>query len=204
MEIKSIVFDLGGVIIDLDVRQTYNAFLKILGDGEMQLDKGYLKHPVFRQYELGEIDSDAFVKHIKENAISKTSNQEIINAWNAMLVSIPNERVELLETLGKHYRLFVLSNTNAIHEEYFEKMALGYSYLRDLFESVYYSHHIGFRKPDIEAFNHVTKESGIKPGETLFVDDLENNVKTAEKLGFQVVHVTKDLDIVEWIKNKIL
>jgi glucose-1-phosphatase len=198
MAFSAIVFDLGGVIIDLDVQRTYHAFSKFLGNGIIEMENGYLKNSVLRQYETGEIDNDQFLSAIEKLSNNRATKEEIIVAWNSMLVRIPDERIRLLEKLREKYRLFILSNTNSIHVDFFEKMAPGYEKLSHLFEDVFYSHLIGFRKPEQGAYLAVVKKYGINPDETLFVDDLAANIETARSLGFQTLHVTNGLDIIDW------
>ncbi|TCO10841.1 HAD family hydrolase [Natronoflexus pectinivorans] len=204
MKILNIIFDLGGVIIDLDVERTYKTFKNYISDKYLELEYGYIKHPVFRQYETGAISDDEFIGTLVNLAGNEITAQQAVDAWNAMLVQIPDERIRLLESLKSDYRLFILSNTNEIHTQKFESMANGYNKLSDLFESAWYSHLIGSRKPERQAFQTLIDRCNILPEETLFVDDLENNISTARDMGFQTLHVTRGLNIVEWFKDNPL
>jgi HAD superfamily hydrolase (TIGR01509 family) len=112
-------------------------------------------------------------------------------AWNAMLVLFPEERVALLKELSKRYKLYMLSNTSALHVKVFEKMYLdsaGES-MHQVFDKIYYSHEIGWHKPDREAWDYVIKDAGIKAEETLFLDDNIHNIKASQELGFQAIHI---------------
>jgi putative hydrolase of the HAD superfamily len=118
----------------------------------------------------------------------------IDGAWNAMLGVLPEERWNLLGSISQYYRTFLLSNTNAIHLNYYFNYLQGiygtFGYLH-LFEKAYFSHEIHMRKPNADIFEHVVTDSGINPGETLFIDDFIENIETASKLGFQTIHLTK-------------
>jgi len=119
------------------------------------------------------------------------SDQAFDEAWNAMLVRIPEERTSLLKRLSKHYKLYMLSNTSSLHVKVFEKMyldAAGES-MHKIFKKIYYSHEIGCHKPDREAWEYVIRDAVIKPEETLFLDDNIHNIKAAQELGFQAIHI---------------
>ena len=155
---------------------------------------------IFYDYERGTIPTSQFIDALYEKAAIKVTRDDIIDAWNALLLDIPEERVQTLEALSKHYRLFLLSNTNELHVDYFEKIVPGNRNFRDLFEKVYYSHIIGFRKPDERAFNIVIQENNLDAASTLFVDDREDNIEAAKKLGFKTLHITGGLDIKDFLQ----
>jgi putative hydrolase of the HAD superfamily len=127
------------------------------------------------------------------------SDQEFDKAWNAMLVRIPKERTELLKRLSERYALYLLSNTSALHVEVFEPMyleAAGES-IHEVFTKVYYSHEIGWHKPDLGAWEHVIHDAGIKAEETLFLDDSIQNIKASQELGFQAIHIHERTNLLD-------
>lgn len=193
--ITAIIFDLGGVIVDLDIDKTRTALSKLLGGEQPDLYYSHHHLPLFSDYEVGQISDAEFIAGLQRQSMNGTSHESIIEAWNAMLVGIPQSRIQMLERLTKTYRLFILSNTNAIHTERFEKMASGYNKLSELFEDVYYSHLIGSRKPNKEIFEAVIKKSNLDPSSTLFVDDLSANIEAAQNLGFKTLHIKPGMDI---------
>lgn len=197
--ISAIVFDLGGVIVDLNIEKTRQALSQLLGREQPELYYSHGHTPVFSDYEVGRITDDEFVGALQKQSVNGTARQDIVNAWNAMLVSIPQRRVKMLEQLGKNYRLFILSNTNAIHVNRFEKMAPGYTTLSELFECAYYSHIVGSRKPNREAFEAVVQGSNLKPSTTLFVDDLIANIETAQQMGFKTLHIKPGMDVADFL-----
>ena len=200
--IKNIIFDLGGVILNIDIKRTENA-LRELGINDLSQ---YLKQSrmisFFKEYEAGKIDDAAFIGAIQSLSEKPMAEEAVINAWNALLLDFPQERLDLLQALKKKYRLFLLSNTNAIHHKQFQQqlyLQTGY-YLEDIFEKTYYSHTIGLCKPDVAAFQWVINENKLNPVETLFVDDTEANMAGAKEAGLEFFHIvpgTTILDI-EW------
>lgn len=190
--VKNILFDLGGVLLNLDVAQTRDAFIKL---GVTQIDDLFrIGHAAsfFKEYEIGTISDDDFVEKARQLAFPGTTSDHIIAAWNVMLLDFPEERVQFLNKLKSKYRLFLFSNTNAIHLQAFHKsyQQVYGAAMDDLFEKAYYSHMINQRKPDVAAFQYVIKDSGIEAGETLFIDDALVNIEGARLAGLQAVHLT--------------
>jgi HAD superfamily hydrolase (TIGR01509 family) len=190
--VKNIIFDLGGVLLNLDVAQTRDAFIKL---GLTQIDDLFrIGHAesFFKQYEMGTISDEEFVEKARQLSLPDTTGNQIVAAWNVMLLDFPAERVEFLNTLKNKYRLFLFSNTNAIHLQYFHKSyqeVYGMA-MDDLFEKAYYSHLIKQRKPDVAAFQYVIKDSKVDAAETLFIDDALVNIEGARLAGLQAVHLT--------------
>ena len=146
---------------------------------------------IFDNLEIGLSDAEQFRASIRKILPGKPTDEDIDAAWNAMLIGFPKETIAYLNQLKKQYRLFLLSNTNALHLKKFSEMfekSFGYS-MCQLFERCFYSHEIGFRKPSAEAFDTVVQEANLNPAETLFVDDLKVNTETAKSLGMQVLHI---------------
>lgn len=187
--LENILFDLGGVLLNIDMGKTRSAFA-LLGWREEDW-KGITRNGnlLFENLETG-LDSPAhFRKEVRKILPSNPSDSEIDNAWNAMLINFPPEIIEYLVILRSRYRLYLLSNTNALHLQRFSEIfeqSYGYSISR-LFEKCYYSHEIGFRKPNPEAFTFILKDASLDPGKTLFVDDLKNNTDTAASLGMKTL-----------------
>jgi putative hydrolase of the HAD superfamily len=201
--IKNVIFDLGGVILNLDNRRTEAAFeaMGVKGFREY-FGLGYAAS-FFKDYEVGKLTDAEFVAAIKQMADLKVTDQAVIDAWNALLLDFPPERINLLKELGKKYRLFLFSNTNSLHLISFQetyRRTYGDAELDDLFERAYYSHVLGLRKPGAESYAVILKENNLLPGETLFVDDALVNVEGAETLGIRGLHLKPGLQItdLEW------
>jgi putative hydrolase of the HAD superfamily len=126
-----------------------------------------------------------------------TSPNQVVNAWNAMLLNVPQSGIDLLQKLKGKYRLFLLSNTNEIHipRALAEWKKTSDVEFYDCFEHVYLSHEIGMRKPDEEIFEHVCREQNILPENALFIDDSAQHIAGASKVGLNTIHLTQDLSL---------
>ncbi|WP_205512935.1 HAD family hydrolase [Longitalea arenae] len=197
--VKSIIFDLGGVLLNLDVAKTSKAFKDL---GITQIDELFrigFAASFFKDYEKGTISDEEFVQSALELTHPGTTKEQVIDAWNVMLLDFPAERVTFLKELKSKYRLFLFSNTNHIHLLSFHKTyrEVYGSEMDELFEKAYYSHLIKLRKPDVPAFEYVIKDSGVNAAETLFIDDALVNVEGARLAGLQAIHLTDGKTILE-------
>jgi glucose-1-phosphatase len=206
-EIKNIVFDFGGVIIDIDFWRSINAFINL---GAKNFDEMYSQSQqsgIFDELDKGNISSEEFFKALKKHLPDSVSEQQIIDAWNAILIGLPESRIRLLENIRNNYRIYLLSNTNSIHyKEYIEELQNKYGYkdLSYLFEKVYLSFEVHMRKPDIGFFKLVIDENGLKAEETLFIDDSVQNLPPAMELGIRTFFLPKDVDVSTLFENGML
>jgi glucose-1-phosphatase len=199
MQIKNIIFDFGGVIMNIDPSQILLAF-KALGIDAEKAHLKILERDLYNQLETGSISPQEFRDGMREAIDQEISDQEIDQAWNSLLLDMPKERIALLENLRKKYRIFMLSNTNAIHYDAFrQKLENEFAYKKfdDLFEKAFFSHRMGCHKPGLEIFKKVIKETGIKPEETLFIDDSFANVESAEQCGLISLHLREGIDLTD-------
>jgi len=198
--IKNIIFDLGGVILNVDPQKTINAFKK-MGAGNFDEIYSRIKQTsLFDHFEKDSITVDEFRTEVKKHIQNSVNNRDVDFAWNAMLQDLPRERLELLETLRNKYRLFLLSNTNEIHIKAYSKILknnYGLEDLSHLFEKEYYSYKIGLRKPDIETFQYVLEENSLMPKETLFIDDSSQHVEGAKRAGIFAYLLKEDETILD-------
>jgi glucose-1-phosphatase len=183
---EAIIFDLGGVIIDLSYQRTAEAFVNL---GLESFDAIYSKAKqtnLFDDFEKGILSEDGFRAELKKHLPGNTGDAQIDNAWNAMLLDIPFQRVEFLREVGAKYRIFLLSNTNRIHVKAFSKMAddiFGENNFLSVFEKSYLSCEMGMRKPDAEIFEKVLGDNHLDRSKTLFIDDSIQHVEGALKVG---------------------
>ena len=194
--IKNLIFDFGGVICNIDVKLTKRAFmdlgLKKSGEGHSISGSTGL----FEEIETGAINPRQFRDELKKFFINPVTDDQLDVAWNALLLDIPEARIRMLEQLRKHYRIFLLSNTNEIHYRcYLENFRrhFGYDDFDALFEKAYFSHLIGLRKPSPEIFRYVVQHSALEPAETLFIDDTLIHLEGARKAGLHAHHLAVDL-----------
>ncbi len=205
--IKNLIFDLGGVIINLDVSLSFQQFAK-LGDISLeQMNRMAESDPLFNNYEKGLITSEQFRKGICELLERDITDDKIDAAWNAMLLDIPLERLKFLEQLKPHYSMFVLSNTNEIHITALNiimENVYGVTKYHSLFENIYYSHLVNMRKPDAEIYDFVLQENNMKAGETLYLEDNHDNIESSKKLGFMTYEVPVNLLDLNFLENELL
>ena len=186
--IKNIIFDLGGVLLNVDYHKTSEAFKQL---GARQFDEMYSQasaNHLFEALETGEITESAFYSAISEYCEKGTSEERLQAAWNAILIDFRLESLQALDQLKEKYQLYLLSNTNSIHLTAFNRMlqsVTGKTSLDDYFIKSYYSHLINRRKPYVETYEWVLQESNLLAAETLFIDDSENNIKGAAEAGLQ-------------------
>jgi len=178
--------------LDLHIDRSHQAFAE-LGKTSVEEVKEKIKSTdCFVQHEKGLISDDEFRNEIRNLLNTGAENHEIDAAWSAMLGDVPADRLNLLAHLRKDYKIFLLSNTNAIHVPLFSqtvKANMDGRELESFFDKVYYSHVIRMRKPDPEIYTHVLDQSRLNAGETLFLDDFKPNLDGAEKLGINTFHV---------------
>jgi putative hydrolase of the HAD superfamily len=196
--IKHIIFDLGGVLLNLDHKRTQDAFADL---GLMNFEEVWgtvQQTPLFDDFEVGKINRDEFISSIRNIAGIGASDQQIVEAWNALLLDFPLRRLQILQQLRIHYDLLLLSNTNEIHEEAFNKILMeanGIPNIGVFFDKVYLSNRIGMRKPNKEIFERVLNENQLQPIHTLFIDDSLPNIEAANKLGIQTIYLDKGMTI---------
>lgn len=194
--IKTIIFDFGGVLVDLDKQACLNAFSEL---GIVDLDRyisNYAQSGLFLKLEKGQVSTDEFRSEIRKLARTAITDSQIDEAWNCFLVSIPEYKLDFLLELRKNYRVVMLSNTNQIHFEQrarFEFSKRGLS-LDKYFDKCYLSYEIGMAKPDEDIFHHLLKNENASPEEMLFLDDGEQNIITAKKLGISSYLVSAQED----------
>jgi len=185
---KNIIFDLGGVIINIDLSLTMTAFEELGIKDVPKLFSTTLQQQLFDFQEKGTITSAQFRDEIRKFSTVHLLDSQIDEAWNALLLDLPKARLELLEKVKCSHRTFLLSNTNEIHiqtiQRYLNK-EYGISDLSSFFEKTYLSYQLGMRKPDAELFKLVLDENKLNPSETLFIDDSKQHILAAEKLGIQ-------------------
>ncbi len=192
IQTKNIIFDLGVVILDVNYNLTAAAFKKL---GLVDFDEHYSKikqDNFFDRFETGHMSDEEFRDTVRKHIPHPVTDEQIDEAWNAMLLEVADETFELLENIGKQKRIFLLSNTNSIHIKAFTKIIekqYGFSKFESLFEKTYYSCNIGMRKPNAEIFDYVVKANNLNITETLFIDDSPQHVEGARKYGLTALHL---------------
>jgi HAD superfamily hydrolase (TIGR01509 family) len=186
---KNLIFDFGQVIIDIDPPRVQRLFREAL-DGSYEIAFQRLKErDIFNRLEVGALSEEGFILAIQQECQGKLHARQIMDIWSEMLVGIPAHRLEFLENLRSHYRVFLLSNTNAIHlKQIYRHLEVDHQvtdFNTRFFEKTYYSNEVRMRKPDPAIFHHVLEDAGLEAHETLFIDDYPENIEMAKKLGFK-------------------
>ncbi len=187
---KNIIFDLGGVILNIDYSLTEKAFSNLGISDFKTLFSQAQQTQLFDNYEKGFISSDDFREEIKKQCINGTSDEDIDFAWNSIVLDLPKERLDFLMSIKKKYRTFLLSNTNEIHMLFiynYLKETFSISNLNEYFEKVYLSYEVQMRKPDTEIFELVIDQNKLLKEETLFIDDSVQHVESAKLLGIHTL-----------------
>ena len=185
---KNIIFDLGGVLLNIDYNLTAKAFEQLGISAFSQLFSQAQQEKVVDLYEKGAITSADFRNELRSRLPQPMDNDVLDTAWNCMLLDFPIQRLELLKKLKNTHRTFLLSNTNEIHMQWFSNSLQHHFGITDLsayFEKVYLSYEIQLRKPDASIFKHILMAHELNPADTLFIDDSIQHIESASKLGIQ-------------------
>jgi len=191
--ITTIIFDLGGVVLNIDPQRAVKAFSEYSHLTKEQVLSRFVNSNWSYAFEKGEINANTFRNEIRKNLGIEISDIKIDKAWSAMLLDLPISRLQMLAGLRGAYQTFVLSNTNAIHFDEFENIVYNTTNggkIEQFFDKVYFSHQLGLRKPEKAIYEHVLKQNNLLPEETLFIDDMEKNILGAKTVGLKTIHLT--------------
>ncbi len=200
--IKNIIFDLGGVIIGLNVNNTIREFNKLT---YMSFEDLYAQAPnseLFTGFDKGTVSEEDFFKTLTRELRYEGPPEALLKAWNAMLLDVPEKRLDVLVKMKQQYNTFLLSNTCEPHITAFEHdlyIKHGVRNFNDYFDKVYYSCRIGMRKPDKEIFEFVLNDNVMLPSETVFIDDSEQHVKAAGECGINSYLLPKNTEIGDFL-----
>lgn len=194
VQFENVIFDLGGVIINLDEQLTVNAFAERSDLTAEEIKGKILQFETYKDFEKGKISESDLRDAIRHEFKVKGSDDEVDRCFNAMLLDIPVQKLDLLTSLKSTHRIFLLSNTNSIHFKRFNeiiKETADVDRIDGYFHRAYYSHLMGMRKPDVEIFEAVLSDNDLDPSRTLFIDDNRANLDGATKVGIQTHHLTQ-------------
>lgn len=197
MKYEAIIFDLGGVIINLDYQRTINAFHSLGASDFQKLYTQAAQSNIFNDYETGKISSQHFINKLLDFLPSGTSPNKVVAAWNEMILDVPIQKIELLDNLRSQLPIFLLSNTNEIHMEKVRREwdKTTSRSMESSFHQVYLSYKMGMRKPDQEIFKQVCNDHDLDPSKTLFIDDSIQHIEGACYIGLCTHHLTSSDDL---------
>jgi putative hydrolase of the HAD superfamily len=206
-KIKNIIFDLGGVILDIDETVVYKELEKMgIKTSELAHSKEFIE--IMSKFDTGIYTAPTFRKRMKALlGLEKMTDEKFDSIWNAMLLDIPRERVEAIEKVKKHYKIFLMSNTNVIHYDLYVRdlqLRFGYNEFDELFDKSYFSFAEHLEKPDPRFFELILDHEGLLPEETLFIDDTEKNINIAKSLGINTYHISREELVRNLFENGVL
>ncbi|MBA6151125.1 HAD family hydrolase [Gelidibacter maritimus] len=189
--IKNIIFDFGDVFINLDKKGAMSKALELFEMDELSDEI----HAINTLYEQGLMSTDEFLEFYMDN-FPNHDRDTLLDSWNFILRGFPLHRLEFLEALAadKKYKLILLSNTNDLHINWVKENINFYEEFKSHFDAFYLSHEIQLRKPNANIFEFVLNENNIKAEESIFIDDTEENIIAASKLGFHTWHINPETD----------
>ena len=206
-KIKNIIFDLGGVILDIDENIVYKELEKMgISTSELAHSKEFID--IMSKFDTGIYTAPTFRKKTKALlGQEKMTDQRFDAIWNAMLLDIPRERIEAIEKVKKHYKIFLMSNSNVIHYDLYVRdlqLRFGYHEFDELFNKSYFSFAEHLEKPEPRFFELILDHEGLLPEETLFIDDTAANIEVAKSLGIKTYHIRRDELVRNLFENGVL
>lgn len=199
-KIDTIIFDFGGVILDIEPQLTYNEFAKFgpktLQDKEIKL--------IINKFERGILTPEKFRSQVCDTLGIKINQRQFDDAWNALLLDIPAERIEVIEKVKSHYTILLMSNSNEIHYDLYVRdlqLRFGYREFDALFDKAYFSFDTHLAKPDPDTYEFIINQHSLQPENTLFIDDSPENIAVAKKLGLKTYLLKKPERIRDLFRN---
>ena len=198
--IKNIIFDLGGVFMNLDYKRMEQSFIDLGITDFSELFTQHHSSPLFADLETGKISNETFYDGLRKISGVNLANDQIRDAWNSILLDFPKERLVWLAAIKKKYNIYLFSNTNQIHYDAFietVKTQAGIEDFNKYFIKAYYSHELGLRKPDKESYQKIIDEQKLNQSETLFIDDTLKNMEGALEAGLQTLHLKPPMTVLD-------
>ncbi|MBQ9509375.1 MAG: HAD family phosphatase [Bacteroidales bacterium] len=196
--IKNIIFDLGGVIYDIRYENIPEAFARMGAGNLMEIYSKAKQTDFIDRYEEGLMSSDEFCEEIRRISEVPLTDEQIKEAWNAILIDVPASRVDFLLKLKERYNLYLFSNTNQFNYDCFTahlNQKYGFDFFDTIFKAAYFSHILHIRKPKSEGFQKIMQEQQLNPAETLFIDDSPQHIEGARRCGLQAYHLQDERSI---------
>ena len=201
--IKAIIFDLGAVILNINYQNTIDEFSKLGVKNTSSFYSKKIQHNLFNQIETGDITVKKFLTELQISTTNASINQ-VSEAWNAMLLDLPKNRLTFIQSLKKKYSIYLLSNTNTIHIDAFKKKIGKAKWKKfcNLFDKMYLSYELGLRKPNAAIFEYILREQNLNPQEVFFIDDSPEHIEGANKLEIKTHHLKNGEEIATLFPDK--
>jgi len=202
--IDFLIFDLGNVIIDIDIPLTIKELKNELSEEEFHLAENFFTSELHAHFETGLVDEIAFRNQVRKDFKKEWTDEKIDAIWNSLLLHIPQERIDLLKELKNHYTICMLSNTNSIHYKKVEEILLrdcGLKTFSPIFDRLFLSYEMGYKKPDPAIYKEVVRQLDTTADRCMFFDDIKANLTAAENAGLQTYHIDHPKALVEFFSN---
>lgn len=190
--IEVVIFDFGEVLIELDYPRVVEGFSKAASRNKEAIEELIVTSPILQDFECGRLTPGEFRAGVNQLLGCSLSDDTFDEIWNSMLKNLPKSRMDILQKVSQRFDTYLLSNSNVIHEEAFNKMIVevtGKRSMHELMKKAYFSQDIGLRKPYLECFEYVAAEIGTKPEHILFLDDRLDNIQGAQEAGWRTVQI---------------
>jgi FMN phosphatase YigB (HAD superfamily) len=205
--INNIIFDLGNVLLDIDLSRIQTGFRALYGKAYDDVYRQLTDNKVFELYETGGMTTEEFVSTLGVLAQPPIPPEQIIEVWNSIFIGFPKQHVDLLKALRARQQVFLLSNINDLHARWIDAYMLRVfgepDYRSVYFDGAYYSHLIRLRKPNPEVFEYVLSDADIRPQETLFIDDIFENVEGSRAVGIHGLYKTPEVSLESLVQRYV-
>ncbi|KEO75330.1 HAD family hydrolase [Anditalea andensis] len=202
--IDFLIFDLGNVIIDIDIPLTIRSLKEELSEEDFHLAENFFLSDVHAHFETGIVDETAFREKVRSDFKKDWPDEKIDTIWNALLLHIPYERMSLLQELKNYYTICMLSNTNSIHYKKVEEILhrdCGMQTFSSIFDKLFLSYEMGYKKPDPAIYEEMIRQLNTTADKCLFFDDLEANIIAANNAGLHTYQINHPKALVEFFSN---
>lgn len=204
--IRTIIFDLGGVIMTIDQDEAIQRFQDLGLKEASSLLNPYMQSDLFGDLEAGHITGDEFCLRLGDKIGRKLTWQECQYAWMGYKKEVPQRNLNKLQELrSQGFKVLLLSNTNEFMQQWAQSDFDGHGGdIRDYFDGLYRSYEIKLMKPDEQIFRYLLSREQMSPHECLFIDDGPRNVAVASELGMKTFCAKNGQDWTQAISHYIL
>lgn len=191
MSVKLIMFDLGGVLVQIAPEKFLTKVAQATGKSMDSIKPSLEDCKLIEALETGQLNPRKFYEQVKERTGVTWSYEQFVKAWNSIIVDENLETTWVLERLKSRYKLLVLTNTDPIHDTYIRSMWPVFTAIPNWVASYV----VGFRKPDPRIYELALAEADVQPAETVYIDDLAEHIETARHLGIPAIHFIDGLEV---------
>ena len=198
--IEALLFDLGGVVIDIDFERALRSWEQHSRLSLDEIRRRFAMDGPYEQHERGEIDAAEYFEHLRGVLELEGSDEDVARGWNAIYVGEISQTLDDICAAKRKLPCFAFTNSNPTHQS---TWIAAYPRAATAFDRIFVSSELGSRKPEREAFEAIAEAIGIASSATLFFDDSLENVVGARRAGLQAVHVRTPLDVTRALEQRV-